>query len=181
MPSNRARWLIVTQRSARTSAPGPDTTVRVRPLQRNEIPALAGAIDVTSEAQLRNRWHEQDLGYRELLVAERDGVLVGTVSIRHNPTSESMHLFALEVATDVRGQGIGGAIVSWVVQEARRRDCTRVYLEVRSDNPARRLYHRLGFRRVGQAFVNTWWQFNDNGTRTRQEEESYRMVKRLYY
>jgi ribosomal-protein-alanine N-acetyltransferase len=147
---------------------------------RGEIPALARDVDELSEAQLRNRWHEQDLGYRELLVAEREGVLVGTVSIRHNPQAESMHLFALEVANSVRSQGIGGAVVTWVIEEARRRDCTRVYLEVRTDNPARRLYHRLGFRRVGGPFLNTWWQFNDNGTRSRQEEQSYRMVKRLY-
>jgi ribosomal-protein-alanine N-acetyltransferase len=154
--------------------------VTVRPLERREIAALARDVDVLSEAQLRNRWHEQDLGYRELLVAERDGEAVGTVSIRHNRDAESMHLFALEVATNLRGRGIGGAIVAWVIEEARRRGCTRVYLEVRTDNPARRLYHRLGFRRVGKAFLNSWWQFNDNGTRTRQEEESLRMVKRLY-
>ena len=65
-------------------------------------------------------------------------------------------------------------------ETARRRDCTRVYLEVRADNPARRLYHRLGFRRVGNVFTNSWWRFNDNGTRDRIEEQSLRMVKRLY-
>ncbi|MGE0059970.1 MAG: GNAT family N-acetyltransferase [Dehalococcoidia bacterium] len=158
----------------------PRAAVTVRPLQRQEIPALGRVLDEAGEAQLRNRWHEQDLGYRELMGAELDGELVGTVSIRHNATAESMHLFALEVATARRGEGIGGAIVEWVIEEARRRDCTRVYLEVRTDNPARRLYHRLGFRRVGSAFVNTWWRFNDNGTRDRVEEQSLRMVKRLY-
>jgi len=154
--------------------------VTVRPMLYQEMATLAPGVDELSEAQLRNRWQEQELGYRELLVAERNGVLVGTVSIRHNAEAEAMHLFALEVANDVRGEGIGAAIVTWVIEEARRRNCTRVYLEVRSDNRARRLYHRLGFRRVGDAFVNTWWQFNDDGTRSRREEESYRMVKRLY-
>ena len=77
-------------------------------------------------------------------------------------------------------KGIGAAIVEWVVEEAKRRGCSRVYLEVRTDNPARRLYHRLGFRRVGDAFMNAWWRFNDDATRDRIEELSLRMVKRLW-
>jgi ribosomal protein S18 acetylase RimI-like enzyme len=154
--------------------------VLVRALRREEIPALARALVETSEAQLQNRWQEQELGYRELLVAEVDGEMAGTVSVdvRHARPG-SLHLFALEVAPALRGRGIGGAIVTYVVDEARRRGRKRVYLEVRSDNRARRLYHRLGFRRVGPAFVNAWWRFNDDGTRERMEEHSYRMIKRV--
>jgi len=153
--------------------------VRVRPMLRHELASAARALGDVSEAQLSNRWQEQELGYRELLAAEMDGEVVGTVSVRHNAEAESLHLFALEVAANRRGQGIGRAIVGEVVAEARRRRCTRVYLEVRADNPARRLYHRLGFRRVGESFVNAWWRFNDDGSRDRVEETSYRMVKRL--
>jgi ribosomal protein S18 acetylase RimI-like enzyme len=152
----------------------------LRPLKREEIPILASELYESSVAQLENRWQEQELGYRELLVAELpDGRLAGTVSIRHNYEAESMHLFALEVALRLRRRGVGSAIVERVIEEARARGCTRVYLEVRTDNPARRLYHRLGFRRVGPSFLNTWWRFNDDGTRDRQEEQSYRMVRRL--
>ena len=93
----------------------------------------------TSEAQLQNRWREQEMGYRELLVAELGGDLVGTVSISNSETpAQSLHLFALEVAPERRGQGIGGAIVEDVVAEAQRRRRLSVYLEVRADNPARR-------------------------------------------
>jgi [ribosomal protein S18]-alanine N-acetyltransferase len=158
-----------------------DSAVLVRPLLEHEIPALARAIpDYLTEGQLRNRWSEQEMGYREVLVAEAGKELLGTVSLRQtigSPTA--MHLFALEVATERRGKGIGSAIITYVIEEAKRRGCRRVYLEVRTDNPARRLYHRLGFRRVGQAFVNAWWQFNLDGSRERIEELSYRMVKRV--
>jgi ribosomal protein S18 acetylase RimI-like enzyme len=90
-----------------------------------------------------------------------------------------MHLFALEVSEAHRNEGLGAEIVRWVIDEARRRGRQRVFLEVRVDNPARRLYHRLGFRRVGPAFVNSWWFFNADGTQTRREELSYRMIKRV--
>jgi ribosomal protein S18 acetylase RimI-like enzyme len=155
--------------------------VRLRRLRREEISELAGALagDPT-EAQLRNRWREQELGYRELLVAEYEGSLVGTVSIGESELlPRALHLFALEVAPAMRNRGIGGRIVEEVVREARRRRRGRVYLEVRVDNPARRLYHRLGFRRLGEAFINPWWRFTADGDQERVEELSYRMVRRV--
>ena len=96
--------------------------VVVRRVRREELPALAEALVETSEAQLANRWREQELGYRELLVAEQRGAYVGTVSIGESESPPaSLHLFALEVAPDRRGQGIGGSIVRYVVDEAARR------------------------------------------------------------
>jgi ribosomal protein S18 acetylase RimI-like enzyme len=154
----------------------------LRPLREDEIGALALAIyDELTAAQVENRWREQELGYRELLVAEQDGTLVGTVSISDSSQPpNSLHLFALAVAPSGRGQGIGSAIIQTVLTEAEKRGRARVYLEVRVDNRARRLYHRLGFRRTGPAFVNAWWRFESDGTRERVEESSYRMVKRVF-
>ena len=156
------------------------SSVKLRPLRLAEIGELARGIPEITEAQLANRWREQTLGYRELMVAERDGELVGTVSLAEteNPPN-SLHLFALEVSESRRNQGVGADIVSWVVNEARRRGRSRVFLEVRTDNPARRLYHRLGFRRVGAAFVNAWWMYRVDGTQERIEELSYVMIKRV--
>ena len=155
--------------------------LRIRPLRSEEIGVLAGALrDSTTVGQVENRWREQELGYREVLVAAVAGELVGTVSISVTAASPaSLHLFALDVGEVWRGQGIGTAIVDYVVAEARRRRCGRVYLEVRVDNPARRLYHRLGFRRVGATFLNTWWRYLDGGALERVDEVSYRMVKRV--
>jgi ribosomal protein S18 acetylase RimI-like enzyme len=155
-------------------------TTRVRPMQLHEIEALSQAIPETSAAQLANRWREQSMGYRELLAAERDGKVVGTVSIAESQRPMAgVHLFALEVAESARNQGIGAEIVRWVEEEARRRGQRRVYLEVRIDNPARRLYHRLGYRRTGESFINAWWRFGDDGTQERVQEESVRMVHRV--
>jgi len=153
---------------------------RLRPMRLHEIEALAHIIPETSASQLANRWREQGQGYRELLTAERGGTPVGTVSIAESMRPvRGVHLFALEVADAQRNQGIGTDIVNWVVEEARRRGQQRVYLEVRTDNPARRLYHRLGFRRVGEPFVNAWWRFDDDGTQERIQEESVRMIRRV--
>jgi ribosomal-protein-alanine N-acetyltransferase len=48
------------------------------------------------------------------------------------------------------GQGIGSALLGALIEEARRRRCTEVFLEVRKDNPrARGLYLRRGFQEIG--------------------------------
>ncbi|MPZ48313.1 MAG: GNAT family N-acetyltransferase [Dehalococcoidia bacterium] len=154
-------------------------SLTIRPLLASEIPALAASIEEMSAAQFENRWREQENGYRELLVAELDGELVGTVSIRHSIAQQALHLFALEVGLSWRRRGVGSAIVAHVLEEARRRRLRSVYLEVRVDNPARKLYHRLGFRRVGKPFLNAWWRFGDDGSQRRVEELSFRMVRRV--
>lgn len=155
-------------------------TLTVRNLHEEEIPALALALPETSVAQLRNRWREQEMGWRQLLVAEQDGRLVGTVSMRViDGKKPSIHLIALEVSPPERNRGLGGHIVRHVLRIAKRAGCRRVFLDVRADNPAHRLYYRLGFRRVGPTFINTWYLFKDDGTRERVDELSYRMAKRV--
>lgn len=156
------------------------SNLTIRPLRREELSLLSESVDELTMGQLNNRWREQEMGFRELFAAEMGGDVVGTVSIREVDSDPRMiHLFALEVANDRRNEGIGGALVEFVLDEARRRKCRRVYLEVRIDNPARRLYHRLGFRRTGRQFVNSWWSFDDHGGKERVEEPSFRMVRRV--
>ena len=154
----------------------------IRPARREDLTQLAEVTaDELSLAQLENRWREQEAGYRTLIVAEEDGRAVGNVSLyaRSGPPAP-LHLFALEVAQDWRSRGIGTALIDYVLEQARSARRDSVYLEVRCDNKgARRLYHRLGFRRVGPEFINTWWRFNDDGTREVVEEASMRMVKRV--
>jgi len=58
----------------------------------------------------------------------------------------------VNVAVDgvLRGQGLGGALLRFVLDLAVRRGVGRIVLEVRADNaPALALYRSCGFRRVG--------------------------------
>jgi [ribosomal protein S18]-alanine N-acetyltransferase len=48
------------------------------------------------------------------------------------------------------GHGIGSALLAALLDAARDRGCTEVFLEVRADNPrARGLYQRRGFEEIG--------------------------------
>lgn len=84
------------------------------------------------------------------LVAELDGVVVGYVALGHpTPLDASRHVIEVQGITvhpDHGGQGVGGALMEAVVQEARRREARKISLRVLGHNTvARRLYERAGF------------------------------------
>ena len=59
---------------------------------------------------------------------------------------DEIHINNVAVLPDLRGQGIGTALVRHVLAEGRRLGAARATLEVRASNEgARRLYERLGF------------------------------------
>ncbi len=78
------------------------------------------------------------------LVVERDGDVVG--ALRLDLSGEPAGIYGLAVRPDVRGQGIGRAVLHEACLEARRRGARTVSLEVETDNDhALGLYTSVGF------------------------------------
>lgn len=68
--------------------------------------------------------------------------------------AEDIPELAIALLPDYRGQGIGTALLKHVLHSAKER-YPAVSLSIRADNPALRLYQRLGFRPVaGTEVVN---------------------------
>jgi ADP-ribose pyrophosphatase YjhB (NUDIX family)/GNAT superfamily N-acetyltransferase len=86
-----------------------------------------------------------------LVVAERDGEVVGTLQLSVIPGLARQgalrgQVEAVRVAEGQRGQGLGEAMVRWAVAESRRRGCALVQLTTdKSRVDAHRFYERLGF------------------------------------
>jgi GNAT superfamily N-acetyltransferase len=75
------------------------------------------------------------------------GLVVGAA---WHGTPSAAGLFAMWVAPTARGSGIGGLLVDAVVDWARTRGDTRLFLDVADANlPAIALYHSRGFRPNG--------------------------------
>jgi ribosomal protein S18 acetylase RimI-like enzyme len=80
--------------------------------------------------------------------ARLDGDPVGSVGVWDDPAtpSDASTLVAMYVAPRARGTGTGERLVQAVLDEAAARGRARVVLEVTETNePARRLYERMGF------------------------------------
>ena len=86
-----------------------------------------------------------------LVVAERDGQIVGTMQLSFLPGlarrgALRAQIEAVRVAQSERGSGLGAAMMGWAIDEARRRCCALVQLTTdKSRADAHRFYARLGF------------------------------------
>lgn len=80
-------------------------------------------------------------------VIELGGVAVGLVKVIRAP--EQWKLLQLQVLPEYQGRGIGSSVVLGVLREARAAN-QAVVLTVLKNNPAKRLYERVGFKVVGE-------------------------------
>lgn len=63
---------------------------------------------------------------------------------------DEAHITSVTVGAAWRGQGLGRILLTHLIDAARRAGCIMATLEVRASNDvARRLYERFGFRQVG--------------------------------
>ena len=99
-------------------------------------------------------WSERD--FREcvasgvpFLVADARGSVVG-YTIAHHAIDEG-EILNLGVVPELRGQGVGRALVEAMLSRLRNEGVRTVFLEVRESNaPAQHLYASLGFAEVGR-------------------------------
>jgi ribosomal protein S18 acetylase RimI-like enzyme len=102
-------------------------------------------------AHLEGWRRPEDFGF----IAERDGVAIGAAWARQFSLDEQPAFYVddrtpevtIGVSEAARGRGVGETLLSALIAEATRR-CAGLCLNVRHDNPARRLYERIGFRLV---------------------------------
>jgi GNAT superfamily N-acetyltransferase len=86
-----------------------------------------------------------------LVVADHRGEVVGTLQLSFLPGLARLgatraQVEAVRVRADQRGNGLGGAMMGWAVDEAGRRGCGLVQLTSDvSRVDAHRFYERLGF------------------------------------
>ncbi len=95
-----------------------------------------------------------------VVVAERDGEVVGLAQLHVSPTLEyerpAAKLAALVVDVSRRGEGIGRALVAAMEAEARARRCELLFVttaERRDD--AHEFYRRVGLEETGKRFAKS--------------------------
>ena len=84
---------------------------------------------------------------RRYVVAEAGGQIVAYAGLMCIEPIADVQTIA--VVPEFEGKGIGSAILTELIEEARRRGAWEVLLEVRADNPrAQALYTRFGFEQI---------------------------------
>jgi GNAT superfamily N-acetyltransferase len=136
--------------------------LEIRPATRDDVPAVVAMLaddplgatrEDLGDLQTYETAYDRvvaDPG-QHLVVAERDGTVVGTLQLsvipglsRRGATRSIIE--GVRVARDERGSGLGTELITWAVAESRRLGCTLVQLTSdASRTDARRFYERLGF------------------------------------
>ena len=157
--------------------------IAIRRAEEHDVAKLTAVLAPDLNAsQVDHRWQEHKDGYREMLTAELDGVVAGTVSTTGHrfQLPDSLRMFALDVGPAFRRQGVGTALIEAVEEMARLAGLGNVNLEVTVDNPgALRLYERLGYHRMGEPVTDRWERPTEGGNSEQIEEVSWVMIKSL--
>lgn len=96
------------------------------------------------------------VGYSSLetgITALWDSEPCGMANLYIQPYKKQAHtcLFSIIVKEELRGKGVGKALLEHVMRYAKERFHIEIlHLEVYDGNPARHLYERLGFREYGK-------------------------------
>ncbi len=67
---------------------------------------------------------------------------------RHTSGEEELLLIGVKPA--LRGSGLGRKLIERLIRNAQTRDASRIYLEMRANNPAENLYRTIGFQPIGK-------------------------------
>ena len=81
------------------------------------------------------------------------GIVTCFIGFSTFTASKTFKIHDVAVHPDARGLGVGTKLLTKVKEEAEAMGCSKVTLEVREDNPAKRLYEREGFE-YGEP---RWW------------------------
>jgi GNAT superfamily N-acetyltransferase len=148
------------------------STARLRPAVADDVPAI---VELLADDQL-GAWRDGAAGTdglqpylrafaaidadpaHLLLVAVAEGTVVATMQLSFLPGlarrgALRAQLEAVRVGAGHRSSGLGTAMVTWAVEEARRRGCALVQLTTdKRRTDAHRFYARLGFTASHEGF-----------------------------
>ena len=76
------------------------------------------------------------------------GDIAGFCLSRHTAGEEELLLIGVKPTS--RGAGLGRKMIKQLIRDAQARGATRIYLEMRANNPAESLYRTIGFQPIGK-------------------------------
>ena len=145
-----ARWQAVHRQSMTSGNPKVGEALLGRQASPDDLAPIKRICDANkSELGFVNRGAlAASIERGEILCASLEGELCGFVEYHHRRDAQTT-LYHIGVAHEVRGQGVGAALVQSLAAESRRRDKAHIRLKCPSTLEANSFYARLGFQPLG--------------------------------
>lgn len=93
----------------------------------------------------QHTFYMQEFAGSSFDIIEHDGQPIGRLYVDHRP--DEIRIIDIALLPEFRGRGIGSRYLTGIQQESCQRGLP-VRIHVESNNPAMRLYQRLGFRKI---------------------------------
>ncbi|WP_028033407.1 GNAT family N-acetyltransferase [Chelativorans sp. J32] len=126
----------------------------IRPARASDIDTLVSIENSVFESDRLNRRAFRNhigSGTTSLLVAERDGVVLGYALVFYRRGVKIARLYSIAVASSEASAGIGRGLLAAAEATVRANGRSILRLEVREDNlRALELYKRAGYRPIGR-------------------------------
>jgi len=122
--------------------------------------------DAQKEAFLRMQFQAQSTHYHRYYpdasyhVISREERAIGRLYVYR--TEDTIWVIDIALLPEHRGVGIGGRLLSAILEQAAAQQ-KRVRIYVERENPAMRLYNRLGFRKVEESGVYFLMEWSSGG------------------
>lgn len=131
--------------------------------------ALVDWSEAQQQAFLEMQFHAQTTHYQQHFpgarfdVIELDGIPVGRLYVAELEDEDEIRIIDIALLPDYQGRGIGGAYLREIIERAAASG-RGVGIHVERNNPAMKLYERLGFERIhdeGVYWFMRWRAQND--------------------
>ena len=121
-----------------------------------EVALLSGRDEYPFPAELLSTWRQADDDIRPYLYFDGEQP-VGYAELWLDAEEDEVELARIILDPEVRGHGLGVALVRDLLGPARAAGFADIFLRVRPENvPALRTYHRAGFSLVPEAEAAEW-------------------------
>lgn len=106
-------------------------------------PAAQQEAFLRMQFNMQRRWYETAYSQAEHAIIELEGQPIGRMIVLRG--QKSWQLIDISLLPEFRGQGMGGELIRALIQECAQLCGAVLQLQVLKNNPAIRLYNRLGF------------------------------------
>ena len=125
--------------------------------EANQVDQIMAVMETAFDPQWGEAWNRRQVEDALLLPNtfailstdhNQDDRATGFLVTRHAPGEEELLLIAVD--PKYRRQGTAQKMLSQLAIDARSRGASRIFLEMRENNPAKELYLRFGFEPIGR-------------------------------
>lgn len=120
----------------------------IRPIRSEDLPAIMRIENLAFPNPWREEFFASADNWESWVICSEDGTLRGYIMYYTVLDEGEIINFAIDPA--FQRQGLGTLLLSRTLEEMRKRDIRRLFLEVRASNlAAQELYKRFGFVKLG--------------------------------